>query len=204
MSLICFKRGAFAPRALCLRSACTLRRERMYARCMCVRERQTPAAAKSSLQSVTSEPPQTEDPPIGVSVGAHTSPGCVGGGQRPPSELGIVFRLASMPVLRSNCGISAGSHRKGGSRDSHRWPRKVIPARQVRCSSGRATNTRLWVGRTQQPQLFSRLPAFWDVCDVVELCRRLGLVFLCVTRVSLFRATARQGELCPFCTLHLR
>ena len=146
-------------RCACVRHARCYASERV--RVACVRERQTPAAAKSSLQSVTSEPPQTEDPPIGVSVGAHTSPGCVGGGQRPPSELGIVFRLASMPVLWSNFGISAGSHRKGGSRVSHRRPRKVIPARQVRCSSGRATNTRLWVGRTQQPQLFSRLPAFW-------------------------------------------
>jgi hypothetical protein len=62
-----------------------------------------------------------------------------GAGFFPVSGLGIVFRLASMPVLRSNCGISAGSHRKGGSRDGHRWPRNVIPVRQVRCSSSRAT-----------------------------------------------------------------
>ena len=111
---------------------------------MSLRAGPPPSAAKSSLQLVTSEHPQTEDPPVKEPGGAHTSQGCVGGGQRPPSELGIVFRLASMPVLRSNCGISAGSHRKGGSRDSHRWPRIVIPARQVRCSSGRATPTHVF------------------------------------------------------------
>ena len=97
------------------------------------------------------------------------------------------------PVLWSDCGISAGSHRKGGSRDSHRWPRKVIPARQVRCSSGRATNTRLWVGRTQQPQLFSRLPAFWTFVTSWSLCRRLGLVFLCVTRCFSFSSDGEAG-----------
>ena len=87
------------------------------------------------------------------------------------------------PVLRSNCGISAGSHRKGGSRDSHRWPRNVIPARQVRCSSGRATQ------HTSLGGANPATPVVQQVCLRFVVVRWRGRV-----SSGRFCATARQGE----------
>ena len=56
---------------------------------------------KSLLQRDVPEPPQTEILPVEEPRGAHTSPGCMGlagpgGGQRPPSEIGIDSRLAAI------------------------------------------------------------------------------------------------------------
>ena len=158
-------------------------------------------AAKSSLRPVTSEPDGLQDPPVKEPGGAHTSQGCVGGGQRPPSELGIVFLLASMPVSWSNFGISAGSH------PEREFTGQPPMARECDSSSTSPvlfrlgnSNTRLWVGRTQQPQLCSRCACVSDVLRRPGwLCQRLGLFFLSCSRYfSLFRATARQDELCPF------
>ena len=84
-----------------------------------------------------------------------------GAGFFPVSGLGIVFRLASMPVSWSNFGISAGSH------PEREFTGQPPMARESDSSSTSPvlfrlgnSNTRLWVGRTQQPQLCSRCPAF--------------------------------------------
>ena len=56
--------------------------------------------------------------------GARTPPkGALAVGSVHRRSLVSITGWQPSPVLWSNCGISAGSHRKGGSRDSHRWPR---------------------------------------------------------------------------------
>ena len=139
-----------------------------------VRPEKPRSAAKSSLQAVTAEHPQTEIPAPERLPGACTSQGHVspdhmvagpGAGCFPASGLGIDFRLASMPVLWSNFGISAGSHpeREFTGQPPLAQESDSSSTSPVLFRPGNPTHVFGW-GEPSNPSCSAGVPAFRTLC----------------------------------------